>query len=69
MKYADITKKNDQELQVLVHDTQEQIRQLAIEMRTKQVPNIKQMHQLKRVVAQSLTEQRQRVLQKEENHG
>ncbi|HUC19919.1 MAG TPA: 50S ribosomal protein L29 [Candidatus Polarisedimenticolaceae bacterium] len=68
MKYSDITKKNDQELAALVRETQEQIRQLAIEMRTKQVPNIKQMHQLKRLVAQSLTEQRQRALQ-EERHG
>ncbi len=69
MKYAEITKKSNQELTLLIQETQEQIRQLAIEMRTKQVPNIKQMHQLKRTAAQSLTEQRQREMQKEEHHG
>ncbi len=69
MKFSEIAAKNDNELGTLITATREEISQLSIAMRTKQVPNIKQMHSLKKVVARALTEQRQRDDKKlEENH-
>jgi large subunit ribosomal protein L29 len=63
MKIADISQKNDTELAILLGETRTQVAELAIETRTKQVPNVKQAHALKKTVARILTVQRQRQLE------
>lgn len=68
MKLKDITPKTDAELDALLLDSRKQLVQLAIDMRTKQVPNVKQTSALKKTVARTLTIRRQRAL-KEENNG
>lgn len=84
MKMTELTQKNDTELAVLLGETRVKVAELAIETRTKQVPNVKQAHALKQTIARVLTLQRQRQLeaaltaaiapepesvQKEDNHG
>ncbi len=83
-KMNDLTQKTDVELAALLADSRKQVVQLAIDMRTKQVANVKQMHGLKRTIARVLTLQRERDLvklaqaqtqapeaakEKEANHG
>lgn len=68
MKIADITTKSTKELTDLVADTRKQLSQLAIDRRTKQIPNVKQTAALKKTLARALTVQRQQQL-KEENNG
>jgi ribosomal protein L29 len=71
MKFQDITKKTDKELTALLADTRKQLLQASMDMRTKQVKNVKQIAALKTTIARALTEQRQRELThvKEENNG
>lgn len=70
MKLADITAKNDKDLATLLVESRKQIAGLAIDMRTKQIPNVKQVSALKKTVARILTTQNHRALNsKEENHG
>lgn len=62
MKMKDIAQKTDQELTTVLADTQKQLGQLALEMRTKQIKNVKQIWALKRTQARVLTVQREREL-------
>jgi large subunit ribosomal protein L29 len=66
MKFTELTSKTDQELTTLLADSRKSLAQLAIDFRTKQVKNVKQIFKLKRTIAQILTLQRQR---QEANHG
>lgn len=63
MKFAEITQKSDAELATLLADSRKQLAQLAIDSRTKQVANVKQIHAVKRTVARTLTLQRQRQIE------
>ena len=67
MKAADITPKTDAELATLLTDTQKQLGTLALEMRTKQIKNVKQIWALKRTRARVLTAQRERELKEQAN--
>lgn len=67
MKPADIMQKTDQELATLLTDTQKQLGQLTLEMRTKQTKNVKQIWALKRTRARVLTAQRVRELKEQTN--
>ena len=69
MKHSEIIQKNDKELGILLADTRKQLSQLSIDMRTKQVPNIKQAHALKKTIARVLTVQRERQNKEEANNG
>ena len=69
MKISEINQKSAAELEALVSDTRKQIADISIEMRTKQVSNIKQLKSLKKTVARALTIQRQQHLTKEENNA
>ena len=68
MKHKDITQKSDKELQTLLSDKRKELGQLAIDMKTKQIPNTKQVRSIKKTIARTLTVQRERQL-KEENNG
>jgi len=67
MKMKDISQKTDQELTAVLADTQKQLGQLALEMRTKQIKNVKQIWALKRTRARVLTAQRERELKEVTN--
>jgi ribosomal protein L29 len=69
MKIKEVVNKSDKELENLVADTRKQLAQLAIDMRTKQIPNVKQKLHLRTTLSRALTVQRQRQLEKEENNG
>lgn len=62
MKMTDINQKTDKELAVALADGRKLVAQLAIDTRTKQVANVKQIHAAKRSVAQLLTATRLRQL-------
>jgi len=66
MKIAEITPKTDAELVALLADSRKQLAQLAIDSRTKQAANLKEIHAAKKTVARVLTVQRQRQLQEQE---
>ena len=63
MNMVDIIQKTDAELATMLEETRAQVAALAIETRTKQVPNVKQAHALKKTVARILTAQRARQLE------
>lgn len=69
MKTTDVRQKSDAELQTLLADSRKQLAQLAIDNRTKQSGNVKQIAALKRTIARTLTIHRERELEQEENHG
>lgn len=69
MKMNEITQKNDKELQTLLADSRKQLASLAIDMRTKQVGNVKQIAAVKKTIARTLTALNQRQATKEENNG
>lgn len=66
MKLAEITTKNDQELATLVVDLRAQIAAATIELRTKEVKNVKVIAGLKHNLAQALTLVREREISREE---
>ena len=66
MKLAEITTKNDQELATLVTDLRAQIAAATIELRTKEVKNVKAIAGLKHTLAQALTLLREREISREE---
>ncbi len=68
MKIADIIQKTDAELATLLADNRKNLAQLAIDTRTKQVPNVKQAHALKKTIARTLTVQRLRQLNEEDTN-
>jgi len=67
MKIVELTQKTDKELQAVVTDTRKELAQLAIDMRTKQMPNVKQVQKLKKTIARALTVQNDRLLKEEHN--
>lgn len=70
MKYQDLTKKTDKELEVVLQDARKDVAQATQDLRVKQVSNVKQIRAHKKTVARVLTLQQQRLLQqKEETHG
>lgn len=69
MKYQDIVKKTDKELTTLLSDARKQLSQELIDMRTKQVKNVKQVQAHKKTIARVLTLQQERTLSKEETNG
>jgi len=60
MKMKDLADKGEKELQDLITKTQGDIVAAAIDLRTKQVPNVKREHSLKKQLARALTLQRER---------
>ncbi len=70
MKLSEIVQKTDKELTELVTEQRAKLSALAIEMRTKQVTNVKQISATKLVIARALTMLRERELVKlEQNNG
>lgn len=66
MKLAEITNKNDLELAKLVDELRLQIAEAAVEVRTKEVKNVKQVTGLKKSLARALTIIRERQIAQEE---
>lgn len=70
MKMTEIRAKNDAELARLVTETREKIAQAHIDLRTKEVKNVKEIHNLKQIIARALTVQSERELvELEEQNG
>ena len=69
LKFKEIAAKSDKELQTMIDDNRKKLAQARIDMRTKQVKNVKEIHSLKLSLAQALTAQRQKLDAKEENNG
>jgi large subunit ribosomal protein L29 len=79
MKMTEINQKTDAELLALLGESRKSLAQLAIDTRTKQVANVKQIQAVKKTIARTLTLQRARQLthlttnhlttSEEENHG
>jgi large subunit ribosomal protein L29 len=69
MKFKDITQKTDKELVTMLTDTRKQLAEAKVDMKTKQVSNVKQIQALKKTVARVLTVQREREFTKEETNG
>jgi large subunit ribosomal protein L29 len=73
MKLKDITQKTDKELATMLIEARKNLADAKVDMRTKQVANVKQINALKKTVARVLTIQQQRRLQgqdtKEEANG
>lgn len=59
-----LTAKSDKELMDLISDSRQQLATLAIDMRTKQVPGVKQIAAHKRTIARCLTLLREREISK-----
>ena len=66
MKLAEIMNKNDQDLAKLVSELRQQIADAAVEVRTKEVKNVKQVTGLKKSLARALTITRERQIAQEE---
>jgi ribosomal protein L29 len=64
MKLKDIAGKTDKELQDLITDQQKKLAEVVVEMRTKQVTNVKQIHGIKKTIARALTIQSEREITK-----
>lgn len=64
MKLAEITAKTDAELATFVTAQQKQLADVVIEMRTKQVTNVKQIAAIKQSIARAKTILRERELSK-----
>ena len=64
MKLKDIVAKTDKELQDLVFDQQKKLAEVVVEMRTKQVTNVKQITGIKKTIARALTTQSERAITK-----
>lgn len=62
MKIAEIKNRNDAELQALIDDSRRALTQVAIDVRTKEVKDVKAEHNLKKTIARALTVQRERSL-------
>ncbi len=55
MKTTDLRNKNPKELTQFAEDTKKRLAEIAIELRTKKVANIKEMGSLKKDLARALT--------------
>ncbi len=62
MKLTKITEKNDKELEALIAESQAKAAEIAINLRTTKVANVKELHAVKRTIARALTVKRQREL-------
>lgn len=70
MKLADIRTKSDKELQTLLTDSRKALADAAVDIRTKQVSNVKQIAGIKKTIARTITEQKEREFKKlEESNG
>ena len=69
MKIKAITEKTDKELATLITTTGADLEKLMIDMRTKQVKNVKQIWALKKTIARANTIRREReIAQLEQTH-
>ena len=62
MKLADIKTKSDKELALALDETRQQLAQVRVDMRTKQVKNVKEIKSVRKRLAQILTLQKMREL-------
>ena len=69
MKIADINQKTDKELVTLLIDSRKKLADAKVELRTKQISNVKEIMALRKTIARVLTVQRERELTKEEANG
>ena len=69
MKIVDIKQKTDKELSTMLVDSRKKLADAKVELRTKQVSNVKEIAALRKTVARVLTVQRERELSKEEANG
>lgn len=69
MKIADINQKTDKELMTLLIDSRKKLADAKVELRTKQISNVKEIMALRKTIARVLTVQRERELSKEEANG
>jgi large subunit ribosomal protein L29 len=69
MKIADINQKTDKELITLLIDSRKKLADAKVELRTKQISNVKEIMALRKTIARVLTVQRERELSKEEANG
>lgn len=70
MKIAKVVEKTDKELAQLIEDSRRELTEAAIDMRTKQIPNVKRIYGIRRTLAQALTIQRERkIAQMEKQNG
>ena len=69
MKIADINQKTDKELVTLLIDSRKKLADAKVELRTKQISNVKEIMALRKTIARVLTVQRERELSKEEANG
>lgn len=66
MKLADITKKNEQELTQLITDLRRELAEAHVDLRTKEVKNVKQIAGIRKSLARALTIAREREIAREE---
>lgn len=66
MKLADITKKNEQELGALITDLRRELAQAHVNLRTKEVKNVKTIAGIRKSLARALTIAREREIAREE---
>jgi ribosomal protein L29 len=66
MKLVDITKKNEQELATVIADLRRDLAQAHVDLRTKEVKNVKQIAGIKKSLARALTIAREREITREE---
>ncbi len=69
MKLSEIMQKSDKELATVLAEQRKQLSQGLMDLRTRQVSNVKQAAAHKKTIARILTVQRQRELTKEEANG
>lgn len=66
MKLKQITEKNTKELDALIAENRAKVAELVVSMRTSKIANVKELHQVKRQIAQALTVKRARELAEQE---
>ena len=66
MKMQDIANKNDQELKALVADLRRDLSQAHVDLRTKEVKNVKHISGIRKSLARALTIAREREIAREE---
>lgn len=70
MKYKEISTKTDKELTVLLADSRKKLAEALIEMRTKQVSNVKAIAGIKKTIARAETALKEKDLKlTEESNG
>ncbi len=70
MKTTELRTKSAAELATLVTETRQKLAQAHIDLRTKEIKNVKEIHNLKKTIARALTIQSERELEElEKKHG